>query len=198
MEYVNETKKRRKRRCVIIVCVLLLLVCIVGWWLYMETHFSGKTLKDITTDEEKILSEMPELALTQAEMDLADTVYDIPAVREAMQRSEITEIPLESVAGYMTAVIPEDAGQIDISVTSGHNVDIELWFSDSRLILEYIDTDADGRVDIIRKTIGVLDGSEDTRAAKIIYTMEYAVASNQALYEKSAMKHDWFSFLDMP
>ena len=42
MDALRKTRHKQRRR-VIWVCVLTVLACVLGWWMYMETHFYGET-----------------------------------------------------------------------------------------------------------------------------------------------------------
>lgn len=189
-------RKKRKRRRIVIALVLAGLLCLTGYWIYMETHFVGETPVVVSTDPEKILAQMPALALTQAEKDLAGRIQEIPAFREAMGTETPQEIPLDPVEDAIAPVLPEDASVIEICVIQ-HSIYIDFWHDGFRVILLYLDSDASGSVDAIRKNIGV-PKSPDDPGARTVYSLEYVCALNKTWYEKAVAKHIWFDFLHIP
>lgn len=194
LKALHKQKKRQIRRTVLL-CVLPVLICFLGWWIYMERHFYGETPYIVTTDEEIIFTEMPELRLTEAEHLLATDVFHHPAFQEALSTGTVTEIPAEHVSDLLAAVIPEDASVTSIAVLSSHCICLDYQLEDLRIISEYIDADGTGTVDLIRKTIGVQDTKGETET---VYSMEYAVGIERYWCEKQKMRHIWFSFLSLP
>lgn len=186
--------KRKQRRRIILVCILTALACILGWWIYMETHFYGETPRVVTTDEAKILAEVPQLALTEAEIALAEPLFQDPSFRDAMAQGGVSvEISLEKVEHLLTDVVPEDVTTISVGVLSERNIYLDFWGEQHRIFLEYLDPDQTGTVDLIRKTVALTEKDKDVR---VIYAVEYIPVLQRYEYEKLQLKHIWFSFLD--
>ncbi len=194
MDAIHRQKKRQTRR-VICLCLLTALVCVFGWWIYMETHFYGETPWVVTTDETVILAEMPQLQLTDGELQLADALLRHPVIQSALSVGEAAELPLDQLAELFGPLTPSGTTCTSVAVLSENCVCLDFIGEELRTILEYIDADNTGTVDLIRKTVAVLkkDGTADT-----VYTLEHAVGINRSWYEKQKLRHMWFSFLSMP
>lgn len=186
--------KRKQRWRVVLVCLLTVLACVLGWWIYMETHFYSETPRVVTTDEAVILAEVPQLALTEAELVLAEPLFQDPVFREAMAQGGVgVEVSLEKVEHLLTDVVPEDVTNISVGVLSGRNIYLDFWGEHHRIILEYLDPDQTDTVDLIRKTVGVVEKDGDVR---VVYGVEYIPVLDRYDYEKLQLKHIWFSFLE--
>lgn len=192
VDAIRLQKKRQSRRMVLL-CALTALVCILGWWIYMETHFYGETPYVITTNEEVILAEMPELKLSEEELALAAVLYNHPSLRTALASGEVTDIPLAQGPEELSALLPANATHSTLSVLSKHAVCVDIFTDEQRIILEYLDVDNSGTVDLIRKTIGIMEKDRDVNT---VYSLEYAVGIGRSWCEKQRMRHIWFSFLD--
>lgn len=188
-------QKRKNRWLLAFACGLTALVCLVGYWLYMEYHFSGKNSVVTSTDPEMILSEMPELELTAAEKELAHIIMENPAIQKALGMEQPVEIPPEQVRKDMTEILPEGASALNIGVI-GRFVYIDYTLENRRVILEYADGDQAGGADAIRKSVGVLE-PEDNHV-DTLYVAEYVLALDKTWYEKQSSQHVWFSFLNQP
>lgn len=190
-------KQRRKIVVrVLLVCLAMALIWLMGWWIYMETHFYGETPKLVTTDRDKILSEVPRLALTDSELALADTIRTLPAVKAAIAAGELTQdITPADVEAEICPLLPEDADQILVFVIHS-NPGVEYCTDDLRFILEFLDPDNDSVTDCVRKTIGVLN--KDGSSTGTVYILEYYPVTGRTYCEKQKMTHMWFSFLNMP
>ncbi len=193
MDAVRKNKRKQYRR-IILVCALTVLACVLGWWIYMETHFYGETPIVVTTDEEVILAELPQLALTDAELALAEPLFQEPVLQEAMEAGEVAvDVSADQVAHLLTGIMPDETSTIYVTVLSSRNIYLDFGSDDQRIILEYLDPDQTGTVDLIRKTVAVL---ENDRNVRIVYGVEYIPVLERYDYEKLQLKHIWFSFLD--
>ena len=191
---IHQQKKHQTRR-MIGLCLLTVLVCVIGWWIYMETHFYGETPWLVTTDEAVILAQMPELELTDGELQLAEELMHHPVIRSALSAATVAELPLDRLAELYGPVTPPGSTCTSVAVLSEHCVCLDFRGEELRLILEYTDVDNTGTVDLIRKTVAVLkeDGTADT-----VYTLEYVPGVDRSWYEMHKSRHIWFSFLSMP
>ena len=186
-------QKRKQRRRIILACIITVLTCVLGWWIYMETHFYGETPRVVTTDEGKILAELPQLALTEAEIALAEPLFQDPAFQDALAQNEIAvDIPSEKVVYLLTDIMPDDATAVYASVLSRHNICLDFWGKHHRTFLEYIDPDQNGTADLIRKTIALVEQDGDVR---VVYGVEYIPVLERYEYEKQQLRHIWFSFM---
>lgn len=198
-----QAQKRKSRRRIIIACVATALVCILGWWIYMETHFIGEKIVTVSTDEAKILAEMPDLALTGAEKELAGTILEFDGFREALNLdSTWTEFDPEAVREYIAPILPENAELNAVAVLSA-TVNIDYRVGDMRTIIEYTDDDLTGHMDTIRKYMAYspyeyINGVEFAGDVEEVYMLTYAVGCGLTRYEKTESQHIWFGFLDWP
>lgn len=190
-------QKKKTRICMVLVCVVTALVCLLSWWVYMETHFVMSQSVVVETDGERILDECPELALAAEEIELSDLILDLPVIREQMEVGDAVVIPDHLMPEEVIRVLPEDGEMIEVTVLLGSNVSVDYRRRDIRTIIEYLDPDRDGEVDLIRKTVGVRR-SPDTWEADTVYILEYVIALDKAWYEKTVSEHVWFGFLQMP
>lgn len=190
-------QKRKLRNRTVLACILTALVCVLSWWVYMETHFVMSQSIVVETDGERILRERPELALTAQEKALWESILDFPVIREKMGTGDAVVIPEPEIPGEVNGIIPENAELTEVALLLGANVSVDYRRDDLRIILEYLDVNRDGTVDMIRKTVGVRR-SPDTWEADTVYIMEYVIALDQAWYEKTVSEHVWFGFLEMP
>lgn len=197
-------QKRRQRLRVIIPCIIVALVCILGWWIYMETHFYGERIVTVSTDESEILAEVPDLALTDEEKELAETILEIEGIRDALSLDPYSYIAFEidDIQEHIAPILPDGAAVSAVGVMAA-TVHIDYRVGDMRTILEYTDADLTGHVDVIRKYMAdspreYIAGKEFTGDVDEVFMLTYAVGSGITQYEKSEAKHMWFSFLDMP
>ncbi|MBQ8831626.1 MAG: zf-HC2 domain-containing protein [Oscillospiraceae bacterium] len=186
-------QKKKNRRRVILACAFTALVIFLSWWIYMETHFRGSSLKTVTTDRETILSEMPELEISQDEFSLSEYVFEIPPVVECAESEFLVAISYEEIESYISDIIPQDADVFDICA-SNQSVTIGYKLNGRTHYIEYLDTDYTGNTDLIRKSIFVPKGSDNVHTA---YETEYA-GENHTTYEKQVTRHVWFGFLQIP
>lgn len=190
-------QKQKLRKRMILACVITALVCLLSWWIYMETHFTMTRNVVVETNAQRLLGERPELALTQEEKALADSILEFPVIREKMEAEETVAIPLRQVPEEWKGILPENAELTEVAVILGTSVSIDYRWGDLRVIIEYLDPNQDGTVDLIRKTVAVRN-SPDTWEADTVYVMEYVIALDKAYYEKIESHHVWFGFLQMP
>lgn len=203
MTALHAQERRRKRRTILAI-VLTALVCVIGWWIYMETHFYGEQIVTVSTDEAEILSQMPDLALTDAEKELALTILDHELFSKDLcyDAVEVTEYPLEDAIGIISPVLPEGAN-VTAVVVIGPSVQINYRVGDMRTILEYTDGDGTGHVDAIRKYMSdspyeYAGGVEFVGDVEEVFMVTYAVGTGITQYAKTEAQHIWFSFMNMP
>lgn len=190
-------QKQKLRKRMILACVITALVCLLSWWIYMETHFTMTRNVVVETNAQRLLGERPELALTQAEKALADSILVFPVIRENMETGASAAVPLRLVPEELKRVLPENAELTEVAVILGANVSIDYHWGDLRVIIEYLDPNGDGTVDLIRKTVAVRN-APDTWEADTVYTVDYVTALDRAYYEKIESQHVWFGFLQLP
>ncbi len=191
---IKAIHKRKKRNRVIVlwICVLSVLAVLIGYWIYIETHFSQNKLSLVSANSEAILRELPELELTTTEKELATTILELPIVRKSMEEvsvsdswvllryEQIKDIPITTHISEI-AVIP-------------NGIYLDYQEEGRRVILEYYDIDHTGHVDMIRKCVASCE-SDNKKTPDIIYELEYDAASGEAIYKKYDNRRVWFGFL---
>lgn len=193
-------KKHRRTQVLSRAAVILALVLIV--WGFLEIQFSGKLIYAASTNEEKILKEMPELALTDGELTLAQTIMDIPLIREALRddAQDSANLDPEALAPYLSGIQPAE-GQITDVFVMGQSIWINIIEGNRYTCLTYSDGDLTGHIDLITKTIAISSLDEigpdgDLGRVKATYELIHAVGTNFEQYQKLKTRHHWFSFLN--
>lgn len=198
----EQRRKQRRKNLLTWAGILIALVLIV--WGMMEIRYSGDLISVASTNQEKILKEMPNLALTAAEQELAQTILDAPIIRDALSDDYASPTVLNpsDAVGYFSSILPEGADIVEISV-SGHNVYVSYTSGNIYTIISYNDLDMTGHVDTIYKCVAVspLDkiGSDGKLGdVDVVYDLTHSVADGISRYQKYKSRHMWFGFLDMP
>lgn len=201
MEILQKHYKKQRRKTVLAWVATLLAVVLVIWGM-MEIRYSGEEIYVSSTNTERILKEMPGLAVTDAEKEQAQTILEVPMIRDALgdDLTDSTTLNTADAAAQFASILPEDAKIFEIFV-SGHSVYFSYTVGNIYTCLTYNDPDMTGHVDLITKTIGVspLDeirpdgvlGDVDT-----VYELTYDVATDISRCQKIRSRHMWFSFLD--
>lgn len=195
--YLDALKKhnRKIKNRIILTCVLTVLLCIVGWCLYMELHFTMEIPALVSTSEEDILMEMPQLALTQSEKDFAQTIPLNPVFRDSLESEEVYVIAPEDAEAVISDILPSHAVLVEVA-SMQNTVYISYTQNDYRYILGYMDSNNDGTIDAIEKTIG--NGNFSGKGTDTVYSLRYIPVLDLSQYEKQVLRHVWFGFLKMP
>ena len=194
--YIEALKKQKykNRKRLILACLLTVLLFVFGWWLYMEVHFTMETPVLVTTSKEDILKEIPQLALTQAEKDFAQTIPLNPIFRNPLESEQVYIIALDDVKTLVSGILPEYAVLVEVAATK-NTVYISYTLDEYSYTLGYMDPNHDGTVDAIEKTIG--NGDFSGKGADTVYSLRYIPVLDLSQYEKQVLRHVWFGFLQM-
>lgn len=103
-----------KRKLLYVIGILLLVV--IGVLAYFETHFTCYESKEVRISDERILKEMPDIALTDADLALGETILSDPEVMEAMEAGEIVSLPDALAERLAKGYLPEDIKLFDCFV----------------------------------------------------------------------------------
>ena len=172
-DYIDEMRVQKRRNLIIGIAVAAacLLIFVIA--------FAGGN--DHELSEAEALDRVPGLALTDAELALADTILDHEEIRNALSydiAENITAFSLEDVEEIIAPVIPADGEVMQVCV-SGAVVIIRYAQPQHQIILEYVDADRSGTVDQVCKTLtpridGAATGryrvSHNLTTGKIVYT----------------------------
>ena len=142
--HVYEGKSKTGRFVVFVVVIAV----IVFMALLSPGHDNELSMEDT-------LAKVPSLALTEAELALAETILDYDDFRNALNYDLVdnsTAFSIEDTWDVYSAVIPENARVTEVAVC-GAVVIIDYTQPQHRIILEYADADRSGTVDQIRKTL---------------------------------------------
>ncbi|MBQ8814636.1 MAG: zf-HC2 domain-containing protein [Lachnospiraceae bacterium] len=192
VEAIYRQKRRTKIRTVV-ACVLTAAIVFGGYWYYTKTHYRSIGWTEAELSQEEILEQLPELALTDAELALGRTIFGTPELQEylKMESKEYMAIPYEQMEKYLVGVIPGDASVSEIGLFQ-RMLYIDYFYADMRTMLGYVDGDLTGYVDRIRKYMSVISEDRDVEA---VYSVNYDVATGDADYKKSEPETHWYDFL---
>lgn len=194
-DYMKALRKQRRRSRIrtVGVCLLVPFLILLIWWIHMETHFTVISSKVDSTNPAFILKKEPRTELTEEEIELAQTLFALPMIREAFPDTGHVLLSPSQLDDVLAEVIPENASVADIMLLSDYVI-LDYQHGGTRIMVEYIDADHTGNVDLIRKTISTpqKDGN-----VKYVYTSTYHAATEEAEYERWVSSHKWFGFLDV-
>lgn len=201
---ILERVYRKQRRKTFLAWAAILLALALAVWAFLEVQFSGELIYAASTNEERILKEMPALALTDEELALAETILEIPHIQESISDDfqNSTVLNTEFLIPYLTAIVPEN-GQIHEVFVLGSSIYISIIAGNQYTCLVYTDIDVTGHIDSVSKTMTVspLDRiGEDGYLGDVdtVYELVYAVGIGTTRCQKLKSRHMWFGFLDMP
>ena len=172
-DYIAQVHAAKKRKTIISIAVVA--VCLLVFLI----AFAGGN--DSELSQADALERVPALALTDAELALADTILEYEDFRNALSYDLVentTTFTLEETEAVIGSVIPAD-GEVTEVCVSGAVVIIGYSQPQHRIILEYVDADRSGTVDQIRKALtplidGVSTGcyqvDRNLTTGKIVYT----------------------------
>lgn len=163
--YIDEMRAKKRRNVtigivVIAACLLLFLIAFVGG-------------NDGKLTEAEALDRVPFLALTDAELALADTILDHEDFRNAISYDLVenaTSFTFEETQAVIGSVIPADAEVTEVTV-AGAVVIIGYSQPQHRIFLEYVDADRSGTVDQIRKTLTPIINGESTGCYQVNHNL---------------------------
>ncbi|MBQ6948443.1 MAG: hypothetical protein IJN41_02040 [Firmicutes bacterium] len=107
-----------KKKLLIVFCIVILVIA--GFCLYMETHFSMSTVVDVGLSEEKILREMPEIAITENDLAMAEELFAAPEVQEAfadLEESGELGRPVSNADFLLADWTPEGFALMELAVS---------------------------------------------------------------------------------
>lgn len=202
-EQIMEMVRRKQRRIKTRNTLFVLLGILLALWGLLELRYDSQVIYSATDDQEKILKEVPELALSEAELALVDTLFEIPEIRDALSDSfedSTTFIP-ETLMPYLSVICPE-GGQITDVFVIGSSVTINIIVENRYICLTYSDGDQTGNIDFITKTLAIsrLDQLKDDGIigkTKALYELYHPVGTNFEYYQKIKSRHLWFSYFDI-
>ena len=197
MDKLYRRQRRKKIQSVLLVIAAVLLIL----WGFLEITNNSQVLYAASTNEEKILKEMPALALTDGELALADTILEIPEIQDFFQNSgeESLTLNLNSVGPYLEAIRSEN-GKITEAFIWGCHIYITVIDGNQYTCLTYSDVDQTGHIDQITKTYaiypkGIVDENGFLGETDTVYELFYAIGG-MTKCQKFKSRHMWFSFLD--
>lgn len=201
-EQILEMLRRKQRRKTLLTLTAVVLAAVIAVWGFLEIRYSGELLYAASTNEEKILKEMPGVALTDAEKALAKTILEVPMIRDALRDdlSDSTTLNTADARTQFTSILPADAKIFEIFVL-GRSVYFSYAVGNVYTCITYSDADMTGYIDTIGKIVAVspLDEIGDDGVLGDVaatYELYYDVATDIARYQKIKSRHNWFSFLD--
>jgi len=190
-------RKLNKKSKIALICVSAAILVSVVLWLYLELTFDFKQMKVVSTDEKRILTEMPEIELTAAEIGLSDTVFDVPIIRQTLEKGDTVEIPFEDVSAHISPAVPDNAEIILVeTLLNGVRIVYELNGNDH--YLSYAPSAITKIISVSELYAEGPDSSGEIReiyTTKAMYFAEYDSSSGSVYYSKEEPRHVWFGFL---
>lgn len=202
-EQILERVYRKQRRKTILFWVTIALAVVLAGWAFMEIQFNGEEIYAASTSEEKILKEMPALALTDGELALAETILEIPEIQAFLTSGEESiTLNTETVTPYLSGILPDNGRFAEVFVL-GRSAFVSIVNGKQYTCLQYTDADATGHIDFIAKTLAISpleEIGEDGYLGdvKAVYELTYAVGAGITRCQKLKTRHIWFGFLNMP
>lgn len=200
---ILQAQRKKQRRKALLTWAGLLLALVLVCWCILEVSFSGEELFTSSTNEERILNEMPALALTDAEKALAQTILEVPLIRDALRDDYADPVVLNpgDASGCFSSILPEDANIMEIAV-NGHAVSFSYTVGNVYTLMVYNDPDMTGHIDTIFKSIAVSALDEIGNNGVLgdvdaVYELTYDVATGNSRYQKNRSRHMWFGFLEL-
>lgn len=197
---LDQIRKRQRRRSAARWLTVILAV-LVAAGAVLAARFQTELLYVASTDKEKILKEMPDLALTQQELALAEIILEIPLIRDATSKDAQNAVTLEpEYLPELSSILPEN-GRINEIIVCGPSVGISIVTGNRYTYLTYGDGDFTGHVDVITKTVAVSPLEEIGKDGYLgdvdaVYELIYAVGTEFAQYSKLKTRLVWFDFLN--
>jgi len=171
----------RKRADILIAAVILILI---GVEVCMEARYSCQELSQVKISDEKLLREMPDVALTDADAALGERVLSAPRVMEALGTEKGVDLAEDEAALLFGNYLPEDAGPGHISIFRNSVICDYLEKENKRVGLTFFQDHEYGPY----KTIALYSGGDEPQC-KVIY-------ENQAgELKKMKVQRRWFAWL---
>jgi len=183
-----------KKRLQVVLGIVIL--ALAGYCLYMETHFTMSTLADTGLSEEKILREMPEIAIREQDFDLEAHVLSLSRVQEMLARTKTEDpddlktefIPLEEAASLLSDWVEEGWKVTELAVLRGNSVSVCFSKEDGTKSIYYAFFIEDSIP--MQKTIGVYGRTlfQDDACKAVYQNLNGEIT-------KMKHKHLWFYWL---
>ncbi|MBR5471141.1 MAG: hypothetical protein IKU81_03360 [Oscillibacter sp.] len=178
-----------KKKLVIAAAAVLLIA--VLFCLYMETHFTMSTMVETGLSEKKILREMPEIAITEQDLAMAEELFAAPEVQEAfiaVEESGALGCPVSDAASLLVNWTPEGFDVMEVAVSDHKSLYVSFLKEDEAQSIYYVFFE-DGAYSP-QKSIGVygrtLFHKDDCKAV-------YQNVNGEIT--KMKHKHIWFAWL---
>ncbi|WP_298019330.1 hypothetical protein [uncultured Dysosmobacter sp.] len=135
---------------------------------YFEIHFACYETKEAQISGERILKEMPDIALTDADLALEETLLSAPEVIEAMKSGESMSLPDFLTEQLANGYLPENAELFDVSVSLNTVYFDYFETPEKRVMLAFFQDETYGQ----QKTIGLYKVKGDGVVCKAVYENE--------------------------
>jgi len=197
---ILEQLRKKQRRKNVVRWLTAILAVLVAVGAVMAARSKTELLYAASTDKDKILEEMPELALTQEELALAEIILQIPSIRDAISEDARNAVTLEPEdLPELSSILPEK-GRINEVFVIGPSVGISIVAGNQYTYLSYGDSDLTGHIDVITKTVALSsleEIGEDGSLGDVdaVYELIYAVGTEFAQYSKLKTRPVLFDFL---
>lgn len=184
----------RSKRRLVTGGIVFLLTAATFLWLEFGGEYSHLKWEEVPCGQEQILTEMPDILLTDADMALLDAVLDAPEAEPAQEKENSVEFPLEAAMACTADYVGKPSDNCEIRVSHG-------WCSS-----EWIEFNGDdqkelylGRFlykeepDSVYKTIRLYCPDSDKELEDILCQYN----NDNGNLTKEVLTHDWFVWIDM-
>jgi len=177
-----------KQKLRIAAAVVLLIAA--GCCLYMETHFTMSTMVETGLSEEKILREMPDIAITEQDLTMVEELFAAQEVQEAfaaLEQSGELGRPVSNAEFLLADWIPQGYEILELAVSDHKSLYVSFVKEDEQSI--YYTFFADGSYPP-QKSIGIY--------GKTLFHENDCKAIYQNLngeITKLKYRHIWFAWL---
>lgn len=178
-----------KKKLLIAAAVVLLIA--VLFCLYMETHFTMSTMVETGLSEKKILREMPDIAITEQDLAMAEELFAAPAVQEAflsLEESGELGCPVSNAAFLLSDWTPEGFDVMELAVSDHKSLYVSFLKKDEAQSIYYVFFEDGGYPP--QKSIGIY--------GRTLFHKDDCKAIYQNLngeITKMKHKHIWFAWL---
>ena len=171
--------------------ILVILLLLAAFELTMEQRYSIETIVPADVSDEEILSEMPEISITEEDRALEAYVLALPQVQEMLVRADGDSTKREAMGQAEIQPILADWTQPGWSASEllVWNGVVYVAFQEDNGETMYIYTFYPNSEMPMAKTIGLYQADGDQRDCKVLYS------NHDGQLTKEVSKHQWFAWI---
>ena len=101
------------------ILLILAVAAVVGFEVYMESHYTLTKYVPVPLSGERILEEMPDIAFTEADSAMAEALSASPEIAD-IPKSDIYTFPQGDAERLLAPYAPENCGSVELSAAGGN------------------------------------------------------------------------------